>query len=496
VRHKTLVLVGVAAVATLMWPGPASGDTSLGGYQGVAWADPVHIEIFDPTIPLPSDPQVDVGVGYTKAQVDTGPVSRATASYLWPGDVLGDGFGQLTGNPAQNYPIQVDSKYPATNSAPAVNAAQLTDGNGMYTSDNETTTRARVVGLGIAGPGTNLLSNIGKGLGQILGAKKPPNPVSVPAPVQVSRMLATIATLQNVKSESSATLGAKTFATSAHATASDISLLGGLITIKGFDMTAQTVSDGAKAVNTGHAEIGGIGIGKNVISLDDKGLNIAGGLVKLPALPDVLVNSLKEIGIQIQTAQTTHDVQGATGSFTAQGLVITVDTHPLKAALDAPFGILRQIVNMLPSNDLTQQLSSLLNLAPKIVITVGDVSSSATASPAYVGGNPVPPGGGQSTPPVTSGGQPVGGGGQPISGGSMPPTSQSSSPPANVTTPTTPTAFQLPGLGTIPRLVILGALVLAALGAWLFRTLGGFMFGAGRSCAYGLSSGVPDLRKG
>ena len=495
-KHKMLALVGVAAVATLLWPGPAaSGATSLGGYQGVALADAVHIEIIDPVIPLPSDPQVDVGVGYTKAQVDTGPVSRATASYLWPGDVLGDGFGQLVGGDAQ-YPIQVNSKYPATAAAPAKSAALVTDGNGMWTSTNGNVTKAHTTGLGIAGPDTNLLSNIGKGLGQILGQK--PNPPLTPqAPVQVSKALAGIATVENVKSESSAVVGPKSFTTSAHTTASNIDLLGGLISIKGFDMTAQTVSDGKKAVNTGHATIGGIGIAKNVISLEDGGINIAKAHIKLPALPDLLVNSLKEIGIEIKTTVTSPTVTGATGSFSAQGLVITIDTHPLRAALNAPFGILSQILNQLPSNPLTDQLSSLVHLAPKFVITIGDVSTSASASPAYVG-PPVTgptgstPGGGPVTNPGTTGN---------TGGGVIPPGSVPSGNPGTPTQPgtqpgTVPTAYNFPGLGSIPRIVILAALLLAAVGAWLFRVLGGVLFGAGRTCAYGLSTGVPDLRKG
>ncbi len=41
-------------------------------------------------------------------------------------------------------------------------------------------------------------------------------------------------------------------------------------------MTVQTVSDGKKATDTGHATIGGIGIAKQVISLDDQGVNLAG----------------------------------------------------------------------------------------------------------------------------------------------------------------------------------------------------------------------------
>jgi hypothetical protein len=368
----------------------------------------------------------------------------------------------------------------------------------MYTSSDGNVTKASVTGLGIAGPNTDLFHNIGKGLGKLFGNKKDAS-ASVPVPVEVSKTLAGLVTLENVKSESSATVGAKTFTTSAHATASDISLLGGLLTIKGFDMTAQTVSDGNKAVNTGHAEIGGIGIAKNLITLGDGSINLGSAHIKLPGLPDVLVNSLEQIGISIQTMQTTHTVTGASGSFSAQGLVITVDTKPLRAALDAPFGILGQIVNLLPSNPLTDQLSSLLHLAPKFVIVIGDVESNATASPAFTGGGvPLPPAGGTTGGGTTGGGTTGSTGGGTIGGGGIPSTGQGT--PSQPVTPsgssTLPAAYQFPGLGTIPRMVILGALVLAAIGAWLFRALGGFLLGAGRSCAYGLSTGVPDLRKG
>ena len=504
-------LVGLAALGVLAWPGPASGDTALGGYSGFAVAEPVHLEIYDPVIPLPSDPQVDVGIGYTKAATETGPVSRATASYLWPGDVLGDGFSQLAGGNA-NYPIQVNSKYPATDSAPATNQAQLTDGNGMSTSSNAKVTQGKVTGLGIAGPGTNLLGGVLSGLQQLGG--QPPSSSSTPSPpnvpVPVSSTLAGILTLQNVRSVSTTTVTDTKFTASAAATASDIELLGGIIKIKSLNMTASTASDGKKATNSGHATLGSIEIAGQTLSLDDAGVHVAGSTATLPGLPKALTDALKQIGIAIQVSPTTKTVDGAGGTFRSQGLVLTIDTKPLRTALNAPFGLLQQIVSQLPSQ-ISDQLGPLLNLAPKFVITIGDVRTSASASEGFdggggTGGPTTAPGGGTHTGGGTGNGGGTGGGGSggnlgnsgPITGGGNTPSTTGGGSNSNVIPPSNQTqaAFNLPGLGDVPRAMILGGLVLAAALGWLLRTAGGFLLGGGRTCRYGLATGVPDLRKG
>jgi hypothetical protein len=498
---QTLALVGAVTAITLMWPGPSSADTSLGGYSGVAQAEALRIQIYEPTIPIPATPQVDGGVAYTKSSTDTGPVSRGTASYLWPGDVIGDGFGQLVGNDKAQYAIQVNSRYPATAGAPGHNTAQLTDGNGMTTSSDGFNTKASVTGLGVAGPNTDLLGGIGDGLRNLPGMPHPStSPKPLPnVPLPVSKTLAGLATVQNVTSNSSVAVGNKSVTSTAQTSMSQVKLLAGLITLDSVTVTATTVSDGKKATTTGSVLAGNVKIAGQDVGLTDKGVSVAGSNTKLPAIPDTVTKLLDQIGISVSYAPVTRSVQGAGGSLATTALVLSIDTQPLKTALNIGgiVGPLQDLLQKIPK--IGSQLAPLLGLGPKIVFRIGDVSSSATASPAFNGGGI--PGGGNTGGVGGAGGGTVpgsgsgGGGGLPVSGGGGVPVNNPQTP--GTTQPSTqPAAFSFPKLGTIPRLLILGALALALVGGVLFRLLGGFIFGGARNCAYGLSTGVPDLRKG
>lgn len=498
---RGLALVGGAALLTLAWPGPSSAETSLGGYAGTAQAEAVRIQIYEPTIPIPATPQIDGGIGYAKSNTDTGPVSRATASYLWPGDVVGDGFGALAGDDRFQYPVQVNSRYPATKSAPEHNTAQLTDGNGMTTSSNETSTKATVTGLGIAGPDTDVLGNILQGLNTLPGMPTPTTttpPTSVPLPV--SKTLAGLVTMQNVKSQTDVEVANKSISSSARTYSSEITLLGGLITLSGVDVMSKTVSDGTKATTTGAVKAVSVKVAGQNLGLGDTGISLGGDAVKLPDISSTIGDLLDKIGISVQVAPTTRKVEGATGSLASTALVISIDTEALKTALNLGGIIdpLKELLGQIPK--LGDGLTTVLGLGPKIVFLIGDVSSSATAAPAYVGG-PIPGGtGGNPGGTGNTGGNGIVGGNQSpggvqIPGGDTTPVG-STNPGSNTGTPTTPTSYALPGLNKVPRMMILGGLLLAALLGWALRSAAGFMWGAGRSCAFGLDTGVPDLRKG
>lgn len=472
---RLVLVAALLGLATpLVTPASPALAAGLGGYTALAESGAVRVAIFEPAVPIPAEPQVDAVIGFARASTTTGPSSRGLASYLWPGDAVGDGLGTLAGNEAFDYPVKVSSKYPASDTAPATNAIQLTDGNGMATSANETKTSATVTGAGV---GSNLASGLGAGLCTLIKQQCPSADygIEIPAP------LATAASLENVKSQSTVTLTEGTITATARSVVSGLSVLAGLITIDGVEMVSTSTSDSAKATSTGTAKVTGLKVAGQAIDLaSSSGKNAA---VDLAA-----------IGIKLEYLDTTRTVEGATGATTSKGLVITVDVGVLGKILDGESlsSMLEPVLGQIPNAG--PLLVGLLKLGTKLVVTVGDVRTSATATPAYVfeetptgpldDGGTVPEFSGGVAPPLPTGTIPLPGEVQGI-------------PPVATDVPTgiAPATFQFPGLSQTPSLLILAGLALIGLTGWLFRAFGAFVLG-GEDCLLGLSVGVPNLREG
>jgi len=485
-HHKWLAGGAAAALVVLVWPGPAvHADTSLGGYTGVATAAVVHIEIFDPVIPVPATPQGDGSVGYTKSNVDSGPTSRALSSYLWPGVVLGDGWDQITKKPGSTYPLRVDSRYPATPQSPANNTIQFTDGNGMTTSTDGFNTKATVTLLGLEGNGTNPLTGVGSGLPQLGGLPPSKANATKPAPLDVGNPVAAIVQAANVTSTSTVTVADKTITSEAHAAVSNLSLLGGIISLAGLDVQSKVVSDATKSTTSQTTTLGQLKLLGIPIALGTNGIDLG-----LPALSETVSNLLKTLGLELHVLPVTQSTNGATGQVSNRALQVVIDTKLLKAVIGS---VLNPIVAQIPPV-LRDQLSPFLQLGPRIVLTIGTTDTSASAAPAYNGSF----GGGGGGFGAGTGGGSTGGG--PISNGSLP-ASQNGALPQTATQgqqlPATQAASNnFPALGTVPRILILGLLALAAAVGWALRMAGGTLLGGARNCGYGLTTGVPDLRKG
>lgn len=516
---QAVALLGTAAVVTLMWPGPSSADdsgsqTTLSGFDASLTASPIRIQIFDQGIPGPPDankPQLDMGIAYSHSEGSAGRMA-STASYFWPGDLIGNGLGQLV--PNASYTVRADSSYPATESTPATNKVQITDGNGMQTSADSGSTSATTTGLGIEG--TNVLSGLFEGIGKLFGQKPPTN---APKPLEVPNPLAGLVSFKNGTSDTNITVGKDSVTATAHAAMSSLDLLGGLISLNGFDVKSTTVSDGKKSTVDGVATIGGMTVLGQTFALDTKGVDMAGNATPLPQLPDLLSGLGLKMTWLHSDKKVTHDASSAGGTFDGYGMELTVDMTKLwnmfhVGQLMAPISDLLSKIPQLGSI-----LGALVTYAPKIVIDIGSVQSSLTASPAYnfTGGGSTGGGGGA---PATNGGG-AGGGtgvggvstgfgggttglgsgdlgtglGNTGGGGAVPNTNPGTNMTPSLGTPQS-AGFDFPALGKVPRMMILGALVLAAGLGWLLRAAALTLFGAGGNCDFGLAKGVPDLRKG
>ena len=103
--------------------GASEGDPPFAGYAATTTATPVRIEIYEPTIPIPAQPQAELNLGYSVVKADSS-TSRGRASFMWPGDAVGEGFKTIVENlgfppeisgplAERGYPVQVNSNHPA-----------------------------------------------------------------------------------------------------------------------------------------------------------------------------------------------------------------------------------------------------------------------------------------------------------------------------------------------------------------------------------------------
>lgn len=478
------VLVGLVTPVVLP-PAPAAAETSFGGFSAVAEAAVVRIGIYEPAFPIPAEPQLDVSLGYTRSNTSTGPNTRSLASYLWPGDTLGDGIGTLLGNDDLSYPVKVSSKFPASDSAPAENAIQITDGNGMATSADETKAAATVNGLQVGG---NLASGTGSGMCALLKQTCPDLGPGVELPLPV----ATAASMDVARSHSTISLGDEVVS-KARARATGLSLLAGLITIDGVDMNATASSDGKVGKTDGRLAITGLTVAGKKVDLGGS-VDVDGKTTELPKVP----LDLPQLGIKVEYLHSTKKIDGASGKLAATGLTITVDAAVLgkQLKLGALSEPLAPVLGEIPQ--LGPLLIGLLQFGTKIVINVGDVRVAATASPAYAGDplEAVAPSDATAQDAAAASGGAGADAGVP---GEVPPVGDVpvGEVPLAVSETTSPVAstFQFPGLSQTPSLLLLGGLLLAGLIGWLFKGIGAFFLGAD-NCLLGASVGVPNLREG
>jgi len=543
-------------------PSPADGGSSasLGGWTVSASAAPVTMEIYDPKIPIPAQPgqpNLEFDLSFTRASYGSGPTGAATASWLWPGDAIAFGLGQLFNNPGVKYPILTNVQFPgATPDAtmqpiPGSYMQSHTDANGS--------TSVSTFGLPLPGTGPSLpgsptsapssapSSSSGGLLGGLLGGGLSlPQLPDLGTLIQFLTGQSALVDIQGERSQTSATVTNGKAVATAESDAGKLLLLGGLIEFDGLKVTSQSTSDGVKGTSTGNVDYGSMSVAGVTFGITANGIQTPAGLIALPQLPDAVNQLLAPLGISIALPAAGDVSKDTAGEMFSHGLQVTIDTAKLKAMLpltpvltqlfaQIPPDVMKTLTQGLPPT-VTSVINSLPQLAPKIVLTIGSAKSKADASQAIdVSGGAT---GGPSSPPSSSaagsssttsggsssgtstggsgtsgtsggstggtvGGGSVGGGtgGGTVGGGTTGGgTAGGSTGGATGSMAPSPPMQNMASkvtpaaFGGLPGQLLLGAAVVACAAAWGLRKYSTLLFG-GAGCEAGHTTGVPDLRE-
>ncbi len=508
---------------------PSSDKTSIGGFAARSIATPIRVEIYEHMIPIPAEPQAELDVAYTKSLATSGPSGKGRASWLWPGDPAGEGaktFVEQLGLPPQlgerGYPVQVNSEYPSDNESAS---DEPVPGMVMRTSADAQTTVAKA-GFSTTG---DLEDGDGKkkdkpggdeppgppGLPGLPGIPQPPGlptggsatTADDPAPSPLGALSAVV-TADAVNGVSKTTYGTDTIVSSAVTRIHGLSLLGGVITADSVHVLSRTTSTLTDSKNENDVTVEGLAIGGVPFGITDDGVVVSDSKQPIPGLPDDASAALAELGVSFKLPTATKSSDGGTGSQEVRGLQIAIDFAALRSKFDS--GPVDGVIAQLPDElgQLKAALGAVTQAQPNIVVVLGEALTEAATVPPI---DYTPPTDDPTTPaaPAAGGGGSGGTGG--ATGGTGGSTGSSTSGGSTDTAPADsgaiagpvkstevavqPTASGLPPLGSVPGALLIGAFVLAGALGWWIQKMGGFVLSGSASCAHGLSSGVPDLRK-
>ncbi|MQW76149.1 hypothetical protein GHK92_09705 [Nocardioides sp. dk4132] len=511
-------------------------DGAFSGYNMSGWAAPIRLEVYEPVLPIPADPQLEVMLGYSKVLADS-TSGKGRASYLWPGDPLGEGlktFLEQLGFPqagvdalaGNGYPVQVNSGFP---SGPDTQRQEPIPGAVMRTTAKD--------GSVVAKAGFSTDCDVEKGdrdlLGGLLdgslltgltggllgGAAAPPGAApgaeieeeACPIPAAIAALVDVdgyVALTRSSVSGGKASLVSK-------AALGEVKILGGLLTLSGITADASALSDGTKGRAEGAASFGTLEVLGQRFSIGPEGVEAAGQQFQIPGLGTDPARALKSLGITVTLPKGKRTVKGDQATTTVSALQIEVDTAVLSPLLKQLRGPIDELIKSIPFPEeaaiVKSLLSSVPDLAPRLVLTLGTATatvdtvqgieppaveppSEPTEPGPDTGTEPggdaaVPPGGdtgagSDPAAPAPGGDVPAaggGGGGDAAPGGEMPAAA--------------PVAAGLPALFSIPGMLLLGGLALAGVAGSYLRKIGALALGSGAACTHGLDSGLPDLRK-
>lgn len=313
----TVCLLAAGAVAMPSLAQDAAQDEirtsvpELSGYNANAVNSPISVLMFEEVIPVPAgpgEPHGEMHGSYSRARLASGPVSRGLGSSVWPGPTLGDGLGAF--DPNAFYPFKASAVYPdgpfedlGNDPDPQNNRGDGNTRTGMF---------AYARGIDVYGE-----SNGG------------------------GELIPSVFEAGNVKSVSTNTIQEGIVIAETLATMSDVSIADGIITMDSFQTHLIARSNGDVAETDGSYEFSGLEIMGQGFELTDEGL-VAGepdGDEEPPlTIPLGFGNEIDlrdAIGIAVETTPVVEELDGSSGTRSTNGLIITLDTTPLREAAGA-----------------------------------------------------------------------------------------------------------------------------------------------------------------
>jgi hypothetical protein len=304
---KIAIVIALWAPAVVLGGGLAfgAGAQDFSGFDMGAKAGSVEFVFNSPSLGIPAHPTGELDLAYSEASLQSGPSGYGLGSILWPGQVAaavpsfvqGDFENQcgckLPVN-IPNWPVRAETFYPQGPGSSQTNAGTV------HMSSVAKETYAEGVAA-LAGFGFPAVAEIGAQSSMSSTGFDPQGAVSI-----------------------------------AEASASDITILGGLVTIGSVVTEATARSDGAQGSVAGTTTVAGAevkGIGKVVI--DRTGVHVAEQSIGTAAAQQALNQILRNAGMSIELSAPVDTVQGARASRSLGGVVISIQSSVVEPAISA-----------------------------------------------------------------------------------------------------------------------------------------------------------------
>lgn len=359
----------IGVIVALVWvlagiPSGSSAQSSsgLGGFAMGATGSAVSMIYVDPGSPIPASPTGEMHAAYTLAEVEFGPSGHGVAAELWPGETAATvppfleqtfwdeferGFRENDEEPpftnpnvVPRWPLAAETFEPQGPNEQAVppNAESTAKGEFAFSKANTT-------------------------------------PLSLPGLLEVdsgsSTSLAKTGDIE--RDDGSEVTGA---ISDVKASAGDISILGGFVSIEEVVTTARVTSDAEVARVTGRTTVSGLKIDGQGFVIDADGIHADGETHDdfnpvLGQLREGGETALADQGITMTLAQPIDTVDGAQGSRTLGGLIVRMDSRRLD-----------DLVSSLPEA-IQHEIRSQASTDHTFTLIFGSVAASASAAPEF-----------------------------------------------------------------------------------------------------------------